>query len=845
MTRTPPAQAGLGAPALIIPRVKSWRTLGWVVLVLLVGALWFWPERPRPEWQLPQPPAHLEPADDATLPALEAVQRELETYRTRLAQPIESLPAVAPERRKELDRLTAEAARQTQDLAGLRATYLQIRRLWHEEAVRSLLTIGSTPNSVDPPPAFETHLYYQLPGNSTAQAYRQSYEEAMRQYGERQELIHRRQREALQSQLDWLITFNALRHSCLMALDRLGYVPSLDSGTDYWSDVSLELSAIPFRYRIRYLKMASEVTQLLEQGYPGRVVLARRAGFLVLCLVVPWLLLGLQRSASRALRRHVEGRPLAERSALKSLLLDLLPWMALILGLELERQFLAGTGVDFLVEPLQIVIFYAGYRVYLLMALFGLRRWVFAAQPNHPAELLAKGSRSVREVGRFGLFCGVVLSALVSATNVNLVYLLTARLFKLAGLVVYIRLCWSWAGELAAYWGVRHWRRLFALFLAPLTLARQFLTGLAWLGSRYEWGKRLSAGLLRHYLVRVAASEKLGPVPEEYRRAFREAPKVGEYPSVERTLGALRQAVEARLAGDLRYDGIVLTGPKGAGFTHLLETIAAEFGERLPVVWLNIPERILDPARFVALVEERLQGVERALVLMRGAHNLFLSRVGGFAACQAATERIRTSPGQIWLYDLPEQCFEYLQRVFANEPFTLQVVRVQLWTEGELAPLILGRHETTGYSFRLSQALFRQAEDPERAQAVLDLYFRLLWEQSGGNPSTACELWLRSLSLSEEDPKRLVVGLPTQVSGHLSDVPEDFYFVCAALVRHRSLGVAEAAAATNLPEQVVRFCLQRAHQWGVLTQLDGSYEIHPGWTTEMTRLLRRRNLLGG
>lgn len=830
---------------MIVPWVKSWRPLGWVLLVLLVGALWLWPERPRPEWQLPEPPANLEPADAATLPALEAVQRELQTYRTRLAQPVESLPAVSPERRQELAVLTAQAARQSQDLSGLRATYLQVRRLWHEEAVRSLLTIGSTPNNVEPPPPFEAQLYYRLPGNSLAQAYRQSYQEAMREYGERQELIHRRQREALQSQLDWLIAFNALRHSCLLALDRLGYVPSLDSGTDYWSDVSLELSAIPFRYRVRYLKMASEVIELLEQGYPGRVVLARRAGFLVLCLVVPWVLLGVQRSASRALRRHVEGRPLAERSALKTLLLDLLPWLVLILGLELERQFLAGTGLDFLVEPLQIVIFYAGYRVYLLTALFGLRRWVFAAQPDQPAELLAKGSRSVREVGRFGLFCGVVLSALMSATNVNLVYLLTARLLKLAGLVVYIHLCWSWAGELADYWGVRRWRRVFALLLAPLTLARQLVTSLASWVSQYEWGKRLSAGLLRHYLVRVAASEKLGPVPADYRRAFSEAPKVGEYPSVERTLSALSSAVEARLTGDRRYDGIVLTGPKGVGFTHLLETIAAEFAERIPVVWLNIPERNLEPASFLALAEERLHGLGRALVLMRGAHNLFLSRVGGFAACQAATELIRTSPEQIWLYDLPEHCFDYLQRVFANEPFALQVVRAQLWTERELASLILGRHQATGYGFRLSQALFRQAEDPERAQAVQDLYFRLLWEQSGGNPSTACELWLRSLSLSQEDPRCLVVGLPTQVSGYLSDVPDDFYFVCAALVRHRSLSVEEAAAATNLPEKVARFCLHQAHQWGVLTEVDGSYEVHPGWTTEMTRVLRRRNLLGG
>ena len=87
------------------------------------------------------------------------------------------------------------------------------------------------------------------------------------------------------------------------------------------------------------------------------------------------------------------------------------------------------------------------------------------------------------------------------------------------------------------------------------------------------------------------------------------------------------------------------------------------------------------------------------------------------------------------------------------------------------------------------------------------MFFRLLWDQSQGNPELAEKLWLRALKPLYG--KRLKVGLPlTHDLSVLKGLADEAFFVFAALMRHENLTTNEFIQVTDMKEGLVRHSLR-------------------------------------
>jgi len=89
------------------------------------------------------------------------------------------------------------------------------------------------------------------------------------------------------------------------------------------------------------------------------------------------------------------------------------------------------------------------------------------------------------------------------------------------------------------------------------------------------------------------------------------------------------------------------------------------------------------------------------------------------------------------------------------------------------------------------------------------------------------------------------VGLPAKPQGAaVEKAGENLLFVYAAIATHENLSSGEIVAATDLPENVVRYALKAGFDAGFIRQSDdGRYRMVPLWYHTVINHLTRKNLL--
>ncbi len=79
----------------------------------------------------------------------------------------------------------------------------------------------------------------------------------------------------------------------------------------------------------------------------------------------------------------------------------------------------------------------------------------------------------------------------------------------------------------------------------------------------------------------------------------------------------------------------------------------------------------------------------------------------------------------------------------------------------------------------------------------------------------------------------------------LEGLPLGALFLLAALYRHETLTAREAAEVVELSAGLTERILVRAVQQGLLTELDGDYQVSSLWYAPLARYLKRKNYLYG
>jgi hypothetical protein len=835
----------------------------------------------------------------AALRSLAAERAILEKARADLANTqIEAAKYLEEEARASLsavERLSEFEARLNQgpESERLRQDYRDAVRIWRDLVDRPFGNSSTSTYASDLPelPKLPAPLLKEFSDTRAVLEYKDSYEKARQQ----RDSVMATGKERFEKNMDLhyrlLLRAGKTRSELLNRLLEMGdRSPTTISG-DYLLDLARELKVVPYRWAAIFYVKALDIHHKLTMGFQGLFLLAKEALIFLIFLVIPVVLwLGLRKVTTSMNNFRLW---LVDRRRVSSLagplaiwlqrLIPYLPWLIVLGALEAGKMLLEQTMFSELTILLPYIRFYSYYRVFRLIIDGGLSSISLQAHITAIRGIQPKLQQSSRTVGLFLLFSLSILHAMESMISHGLVYRITFHAVIFSGLVILAWVAHKWQGELAAV--IRHSMAIPAnqrlsmalegryslIWCVPGLLVVIAILVLQWLqkwGEQFETYKRTSAIIFRRKLEnttlgREPVSERF--LPAAYQQWF--SMNVPADASVlispqNDVLKELADAVDGWANGIREEHSTVIFADKGAGKSCLLFRLA-ERTKGVKTVIASVPPKLTTRAAVLSFFENVLQGPMqgpspsatksgdasvRTLVLIDEAHNLFLSKAGGFEGFTAFLELINAPVGDIfWCAAFNHYAWSYLSSVFGRKPYFSMARKLPSWTDADIRELILTRHDKT--AFRLSyDDIISAAGNQEHLGGVSyaeSSFFRLLWQQSCGNPRMAIHLWLTSLRSSM--PHMLNVGLPDNPDPEImSAFPEDAHFVYAQIIRHENLSAEEAVLSTNLDGGVVKHALKLGMGSRILDcSSDGRYRVSPVFQDLLINYLSGKNFIYG
>lgn len=304
---------------------------------------------------------------------------------------------------------------------------------------------------------------------------------------------------------------------------------------------------------------------------------------------------------------------------------------------------------------------------------------------------------------------------------------------------------------------------------------------------------------------------------------------------------------------------MVVIGESGSGKSTLVR--------RLPGMWTDTPVKVLDVQaktiepqvifdqiadtlgieRFsdiAGLVRQDAQIIPQVLVI-DSAHNLFLAEVGYLRAYKALLECMNAHLENVfWLVVMHSPSWNYLNCVFSREQRISHVFKMPRWSPMDIRKLILSRHQGGRRRLKYNEMLLSAAASSESSsvRAADSRVFNILWEQCGGNPLAAIELWLNAVKVKGRVAE---VGVPQRPpSNLLNGLKDDLFFVYTAIVAHSELSTAEIMRVTHFSEPVVRHAIKQGINLGMIIRDESKrYKVDPYWYGTLSGFLHRKNML--
>ncbi|MBK7395040.1 MAG: ATP-binding protein [Myxococcales bacterium] len=478
--------------------------------------------------------------------------------------------------------------------------------------------------------------------------------------------------------------------------------------------------------------------------------------------------------------------------------------------------------------------------------------------------------RSLRLVGRVTVGFGVVLVLTARTVGQGAIYEWVVVTCWFASIPVFLTLIHWWRDVVFARlerrrrpsaferWVLRHHRGWTSFVAAAVGGIYLFSDGIqravrGWVG-RFEISRRVLAYLFRRRLDRLktdTTSVALGPLDPGIFTILGppERPANLWIESRAQPLAALVDRIQSRRGGL-----VALVGERGMGKTSLLQRIQQARGD--------VASTTTPPAGLAALCELLVeldvlaggaslrQGSARpAAILLDDFQRIAQPAMGGlrdfdrllaFASrhCEATT----------WVFAFDEVMWQFLERARATRPSFDEVMRLERWTEEDIARLLKARTELAGVapSFeRLLEPLAPSADETDRQEALTARaasYYRLMWDHAAGNPGVALDLFRRSLGV---DPAGVTFVRPFQAL-ELSDLerlPDSAIFVLKAVLQLAPAATEAIVHATNLRPTEVNDALRYSLARGYLEEADGRFTVTWTWFRAATVFLQRRHLL--
>ena len=831
-------------------------------------------EQPKP-WEAPLTASNSSSADRARATA--TVQRQIERLKS-LQTNLKSVPVASEESvgvgpQEELttglDELQEPVETAYPELDVVRENFAKVDRKWRVAATRSLNSDKGPATEIPEMPPFQITYYKATAGTKIGEQYRDLYSLVYELHNGLRKRINNAWESDTLHRFEDLVTLHRLRSTYLATMHDLGDKESFKLTPDLWSTIAFESKLIRHRYDTFITIKKSSIRESLAGGVVGWLELFRMLSRIALAVLFPLGVFLFLRWITRWLSERVE-----EKSQLGTggrVFLQLLPWIGTLPALTFIAESLMRT-----LALLEVAIIPVLARYLILYRIGGilLRTLILYLTRGFPQSerfsVQKKTKRTVRLVAGSWVATSLFLEIVRFTIGRAFIYWKLSSVVYWVMLIVVLIVSLDWkpllhylGGSVLGKTGCEQLKKLMqnpiGWFASPFVL---LFLGLATVcvelinfGRRFDWFNKLLATLSQQ---QTGARKSRGNVPQEYVSSFRQEWKLDNSSALGTAFESACLSIDRFLEDDGEGTPVVVTGPHGSGRGLLLEYLREQYAEKLETTLIKVSDRISNEQDAVRLLSkeiiqeeydqldqlmEALEKGPRRLLLVSKAHNLFLSQVDGFDA-------LRTFKGLSFLHNL-KVCFAFdphtwgfLWGVIRSNLLIPNVLKIPRLSPQDLRQFVLERHKGTGYELSYDDGLLGGSFDPDDLPNLESAFFQQLWDCSQGVPGIAEKVWINCLESGEQ--KVLTVKSPERFDlKRLDSLSDEALFFFAALYRHETLTVKEAALVTDLGEALAGTVFRLASDAGLLEADDSGYRINPRYYTPLSYYLRRKNYLYG
>ncbi|MVF11342.1 ATP-binding protein [Ketobacter sp. MCCC 1A13808] len=304
---------------------------------------------------------------------------------------------------------------------------------------------------------------------------------------------------------------------------------------------------------------------------------------------------------------------------------------------------------------------------------------------------------------------------------------------------------------------------------------------------------------------------------------------------------------------------LLIVGDQGSGKSTLLNSLQEKW-EDTTISMLRIPPKTTNNELLFSLLASHLgleklnsvsdlvkhcDGLEPQVLIIENTQNLFLSEVGYLNAYRLFNQCLNANiPNIYWVVVMHSQSSIYLSCVFNRELRFTNVFKMPRWSPADIRRLILSRHQGSRRTLKYDELLLSASAGSESSsiRAADSRVFNILWEQSGGNPQIAIQLWVEA---SRSRERVVDIGVPAKPGNTLlKELKDDLCFIYASIIIHKSLSGDEIMLVTHYAEPIVRHALKQGLHLGLLRRDETKrYRIDPIWQGTIISFLISKNML--
>ena len=786
------------------------------------------------------------------------------------------------------------SVRHDNHIEKVKRNYKKIVKVWRKIVDKTLVTDNNKiDNSMVPRlPEYPANLLSKLKSSPEGRDYIKSYNEAKRYRNSLIKNIDKNSHDERNRLYSLILEVGRIR---VMLLDRLiesGEISSFAFSKEHLEDLKREIKMFPYRWGIMFYFQQQTIKKLVSQGSPG-VMKLLKAIFINYGLFIFSMLL-LFRNTLLLKKMHrirfylLSKRNISDVASFLAIwlnrLIPYLNWLIILLVLEINRIIMLKSIFN-LITPTLIIPYAEIYCIYKIVSMFlssFLSALYVQAQTSETTYARKLIIHSERPVSLLFMYSCITLITVDVLLRKAILYRLTFQIVTVIAMIMSIWIAYKWRNELTMimekYYKGKIVKKLTSfcnkiygiIFCLPVAFIVLFLFLIKWLrkiGEHYEFYKWISVKFYKRKLQSSQVKDNKSKdysIPDDYKKLFLQEASHDISIAINLKNDLLYEIKENIInweKGRAEEHHIVIYGEGGTGKSCLLRRLEKELND-LKVIRTAIPARLLsieDVLTFIGnlfgiktsdlnLVKDTYKNMPKTVLLIDDIHNLFLSTIGGFEGFKAFIYIVNTtSQNLFWCLAFNSFSWGYLDSIFGYNHYVNIIKRMPQWSDKEIQNLIISRHKQTDYKLSYENVI-EAAGDRNGFSGfnyVVSNFFRLLWEQSNGNPKAALHFWLSALQ--QDGDGTFKVTLPQEPGSELvSNLPEDGLFVYAEILRHENLTLYETIEVTNLPEGVVKQTLETGIQRKIIyLGNDNRYRIAARYQYPLIKILKLKNFVYG